>query len=111
VRLPSASATGGSTDMFIPALNKKMILDDYGSLQHIEDNKIYAYDVNSLYPSVMKDNDFPIGNPAQVDFNSFYLNDNEESNKLFGHFYCEITAGLAYARQRRFEISNFTNSL
>ena len=93
--------TGGSTNMFIPALVNKMISDDYGNLMHIEDKKIYAYDVNSLYPSVMKDNDFlakrrllryPIGNPAQVEFNSFYLIDNEESNKLFGHFYCEITA-------------------
>jgi hypothetical protein len=36
---------------------------------HIEDKKIYAYDVNSLYPSVMKDNDYPIGDPSQVDSN------------------------------------------
>lgn len=88
----SKGYTGGSTDMFIPALENKKFWDDYGNLMEIEDKKIYAYDVNSLYPSVMKENDFPIGNPAQVEFNYFYLNDNEESNKLFGHFYCDITA-------------------
>ena len=96
----SKGYTGGSTDMFIPALENKMIFDDYGNLMHIEDKKIYAYDVNSLYPFVMKDNDFPIGNPAQVEFNSFYLNEEELSNKLFGHFYCEINApeDLKYPR-------------
>jgi len=42
--------TGGSTDMFIPKPPKGV--------------KIYAYDVNSLYPSVMRDNLFPIGTPT-----------------------------------------------
>lgn len=40
--------TGGSTDMFIP----------YGK-------KIYVYDVNALYPSVMLDQDMPIGKPIK----------------------------------------------
>nr|YP_010977216.1 hypothetical protein UYH48_mgp01 [Daedaleopsis confragosa]WNZ34421.1 hypothetical protein [Daedaleopsis confragosa] len=38
------SYTGGSTDMYIP----------YGS-------NIYCIDVNSLYPSVMKNNSYPVG--------------------------------------------------
>lgn len=42
--------TGGSTDMFIPKL---------------DDNKqIYAYDVNSLYPFVMKSFVYPVGYPT-----------------------------------------------
>jgi hypothetical protein len=41
------SYTGGSTDMFIPKSYKG--------------KKIYAYDVNSLYPSVKANKDYPVG--------------------------------------------------
>jgi hypothetical protein len=41
------SYTGGSTDMFIP--------------KNPKGTKIYAYDVNSLYPAVMANNSFPVG--------------------------------------------------
>jgi hypothetical protein len=44
------SYTGGAVDMYIPKL--------------IKGKKIYAYDVNSLYPSVMADKEFPIDNPT-----------------------------------------------
>jgi len=44
------SYTGGACDMYIPKSEK--------------DSNLYAYDVNSLYPSVMKDNDMPIGKPT-----------------------------------------------
>jgi len=43
-----SSFTGGSTEMYIPS-----------------GENIYEYDVNSLYPSVMKDNLFPVGHPTQ----------------------------------------------
>ena len=42
--------TGGAVDMYIPQL--------------IKAKKIFAYDVNSLYPSVMKDKEYPIGSPT-----------------------------------------------
>jgi DNA polymerase elongation subunit (family B) len=44
------SYTGGSTDMFIPK-------NPIGT-------KIYVYDVNSLYPSVMLNHKYPVGNPT-----------------------------------------------
>ena len=44
------SYTGGSTDMFIP----------YGK-------NIKCYDVNSLYPSVMRNNLFPVGKIMQFE--------------------------------------------
>jgi hypothetical protein len=41
--------TGGAVDMYVPE-NKKGV-------------KIFAYDVNSLYPYVMDQFDMPVGNP------------------------------------------------
>ena len=48
---------GGRTEVFTPVLNECFDL---------EGNRLiaaYHYDVNSLYPSVMIDNDFPVGYP------------------------------------------------
>ena len=47
------------------------------------DNPIYCYDVNSLYPFVMSNNDFPIGNPV--------LSFDKDLNNYFGILYCNIT--------------------
>lgn len=44
------SFTGGSVDVYI--------------LTNVEEEKIYCYDVNSLYPSVMSSFDMPIGIPT-----------------------------------------------
>jgi len=67
------SYTGGACDMYLPKPPK--------------DSKLYAYDVNSLYPSVMKDSDMPIGNPT------FFKGDIRVIEpKAFGFFYCNITA-------------------
>jgi len=71
--------TGGSTDMFIPT-------NPIGT-------KIYGYDVNSLYASVMKNNPYPVGNPTYFEGN-ILVNNATENNccKAFGFFYCKITA-------------------
>jgi hypothetical protein len=60
--------TGGSTDMFIP-----------------HGKNIYCYDVNSLYPSVMINQDMPIGKPEKLtgDFNKI-------KERLFGFFYVQV---------------------
>jgi DNA polymerase elongation subunit (family B) len=67
------SYTGGSTEMFIPSPNKN--------------ENIYCYDVNSLYPTVMKNFDMPIGNIKYFDGDIRKVN-----NKAFGFFEVEITA-------------------
>jgi len=52
----------------------------------IKNRKIYAYDVNSLYPFVMAENKLPIGNPT------YFTGDiTKIDNKAFGFFYCNIT--------------------
>jgi len=65
--------TGGACDMYIP--------------RPINNNKIYAYDVNSLYPFVMSKNKLPIGKPTYFsgDITKF-------DKKAFGFFYCNITS-------------------
>jgi len=66
------SYTGGACDMYIPS-NKE--------------EKIYAYDVNSLYPSIMKDCDMPVGNPTFFEGDIRLINPD-----AFGFFYCNIIA-------------------
>jgi len=67
------SYTGGACDMYIP-FNK-------------DDKNIYAYDVNSLYPYVMKECDMPTGKPV------YFQGDIRAVNKkAFGFFYCNIIA-------------------
>jgi len=51
-----------------------------------KNNLIYAYDVNSLYPSVLKDKLYPIGNPTYFEGNLL-----KYEPDLFGFFYCNIT--------------------
>lgn len=60
------SFTGGSTDVYIP----------YGK-------NIYWYDVNSLYPTMMKENPFPIGEMIQFqgDIKWLYKFDPQFNNK------------------------------
>ncbi len=67
------SYTGGACDMYIPKPDT--------------DLEIYAYDVNSLYPSRMKDNDMPIGNPTFFNGNIRATDPN-----AFGFFFCNIIA-------------------
>lgn len=64
--------TGGSTDMYIPFPPKA--------------KNIFSYDVNSLYPFVMKEFKYPIGNPTYFEGNLL-----SNGNKPFGFFFCNIT--------------------
>ena len=67
------SYTGGAVDMYIP--------------QNKQGTKIYCYDVNSLYPYVMKEFDMPVGKPIYFQ-GDIRVND----PNAFGFFYCEIIA-------------------
>ena len=69
------SYTGGATDMYIPFNN--------------EDELLYYYDANSLYPFVMKEHDYPIGSPTYFEGNIRNINKN-----AFGIFYCLIKSPL-----------------
>jgi len=65
------SYTGGAVDMYIP--------------ENQSDEKVYAYDVNSLYPYVMKENIMPVRDIIyfEGDIRKF------DPNAL-GYFYCKI---------------------
>jgi DNA polymerase type B, organellar and viral len=65
--------TGGATDMYIPKSTPGV--------------NIKAFDVNSLYPSIMKICEMPVGIPSY--FNGDIRKINPEA---FGFFYCEIIA-------------------
>ena len=65
------SYTGGAVDMYIP--------------ENKENNNVYAYDVNSLYPSVMNNSDMPIGKPTLFEGNIRNFN-----KDAFGFFYCKV---------------------
>ncbi len=65
------SYTGGAVDMYIPTPPKGV--------------KIYCYDVNSLYPFVMKNNLMPTGKPIK-----FYGDIRKIDSNAFGFFYCNI---------------------
>jgi hypothetical protein len=67
------SYTGGAVDVYIP---------------HNKDNEtLYYYDVNGLYPSVMLNNPMPTGKPIA------FLGDIRKTNpSAFGFFYCNINS-------------------
>jgi len=65
------SYTGGSTDMFIPS-------NQNGEL-------IYGYDVNSLYPYIMKNHLMPIGEKTYFEGDIRKINPD-----AYGFFYCEV---------------------
>lgn len=65
--------TGGAVDMYIP--------------KPVKGVKIFAYDVNSLFPFVMKNFMFPIRTPTYFEGNILKMVPN-----AFGFFFCKITA-------------------
>jgi hypothetical protein len=72
--------TGGAVDMYIPKFLPELYFPK-------KKKKIYAYDVNSLYPYSMKNNLYPIGNPTY-----FEGDISKVETDAFGFFYCKITA-------------------
>jgi len=63
------SYTGGATDMYIPT-NREWEL-------------IYAYDINALYPSMMRNFTMQVGKPT------YFEGDIRKYNKdAFGFFFC-----------------------
>jgi len=67
------SYTGGSTDMYIPFNSNSEL--------------VYGYDINSLYPAVMKDKKFPIGKPIY-----FEGDIRKYEPEAFGFFQCKVEA-------------------
>jgi DNA polymerase type B, organellar and viral len=67
-----SSYTGGAVDMYLPRLPKG--------------EKMFCYDVNSLYPYVMKEFDMPTGKPIK-----FFGDIRKYEPDAFGFFYCKIT--------------------
>jgi hypothetical protein len=67
------SYTGGACDMYIPNNSKNQ--------------ELFAYDVNSLYPFVMKECNMPVGYPTLFEGNIRLINPN-----AFGFFFCKINA-------------------
>lgn len=67
------SYTGGSVDMYIP--------------ENLKGERVYVYDVNSLYPYVMEQFDMPTAQPTH-----FYGDIRKVDPKAFGFFFCKINA-------------------
>jgi hypothetical protein len=63
--------TGGAVDMYIP--------------ENLENEKVFAYDVNSLYPSQMQSKDMPVGQIFNFEGDITLIDPN-----AFGFFYCKI---------------------
>jgi hypothetical protein len=64
--------TGGAVDVFVPHT----------------DSKVYCYDINSLYPSVMRDFDFPVGQPR------FFEGQPTDFDNSFGFLRVRVKAPL-----------------
>jgi DNA polymerase type B, organellar and viral len=77
------SYTGGSVDVYIPH-NR---LTPWLTNDNIQYDKLYYYDVNSLYPYIMANKFMPFGKP--IFFNGDISIIDPQS---FGFFYCEITS-------------------
>lgn len=83
------SYTGGSVDMFIPTNIdnpfRYIVKTPIGPTYVL--NPIYCYDINSLYPYVMKKFPMPVGKPTYFEGDILKIDPN-----AFGFFYCKIIA-------------------
>jgi hypothetical protein len=77
------SYTGGAVDVYIT--NNHSDLNIYNNDNNYD--KLYYYDVNSLYPTVMATQEMPIGKPI-----AFEGDIRSVDPEAFGFFYCEITS-------------------
>jgi hypothetical protein len=59
------------------------LVDVYKPVMINKNKKIYNYDINSLYPYIMKTMDFPIGNPI-------YFEGVRDINSIFGIVFARI---------------------
>ena len=73
------SYSGGAVDVYIPH-NRKSVLSK-------QLTKLFYYDVNSLYPTVMANMPMPFGKPIAFEGNIRLV-----ENDAFGIFYCNITS-------------------
>jgi hypothetical protein len=77
------SYTGGAVDVYIP--HNRM--SNFFSKIKAKFIKLYYYDVNSLYPSVMANTPMPLGQPI------YFKGDiRQVEPEAYGFFYCKITS-------------------
>jgi hypothetical protein len=74
------SYTGGATEMYIPSFDSVH-----------SGNKLYCYDVNSLYPYIMANNDLPSGAITYIEGNIIETHPHLLADKL-GFYYCKVVA-------------------
>jgi len=94
------SYTGGAVDVYIPHNRITTFLEKV----IIFFKKLYYYDVNSLYPFVMANNNMPIGKPIAFDGD---IRNNDPN--AYGFFLCKITSPEYLAHpilQRRIKTPN-----
>jgi hypothetical protein len=99
------SYTGGAVDVFIP---HNRITKFFGAIKALF-VKLYQYDANSLYPTVMANHPMPIGKPIMFegDIRRFEPN-------AFGFFYCNITSPAELEHpilQRRIKTTEGTRTI
>ena len=74
------SYTGGAVDVYIPHNRTSSFFSKYFT-------KLFYYDVNSLYPTVMAKTFMPVGKPVYFEGDIRKVDPN-----AFGFFYCKITS-------------------
>jgi hypothetical protein len=98
------SYTGGAVDVY------QTNNHPYGNIFNLEHKeKLYYYDVNSLYPSVMASMEMPIGKPI-----AFEGDIRSVDPDAFGFFYCNITTPEYMEHpilQRRIKTSEGTRTI